>query len=92
MFHDRLIDEDDRIKLFGLIKTACYQNFRQPMDKVCSILVGENETLGPSHVRNLFFGNYIEPDADPKLYDEVFIFRGKMKKDFDYFFKGFRFR
>lgn len=41
------------------------------MDKVCAHLVPEGETLNGEHIRNLFFGNYIEPDADPKIYDEV---------------------
>lgn len=41
------------------------------MDKVCADLVPEGETLNGEHIRNLFFGNYIEPDADPKIYDEV---------------------
>lgn len=41
------------------------------MDKVCVDLVPEDEIIGPQHIRNLFFGNYIEPDAEPKIYDEV---------------------
>lgn len=41
------------------------------MPKVCADLVPEEETLNREHLRNLFFGNYIEPDADPKYYDEV---------------------
>lgn len=41
------------------------------MDKVCEPLVPEEEKLGPQHIRNLFYGNYIEPDAEPKIYDEV---------------------
>lgn len=41
------------------------------MDRVLEELVPEGETLNADHVRNLFFGNYIEPDADPKIYDEV---------------------
>ncbi|XP_076256705.1 dynein heavy chain 3, axonemal [Rhynchophorus ferrugineus] len=71
VFHDRLIDDPDRFMLFEVVKKAVYQNFRQPMDKVCEPLVPEDETLGPSHIRNLFFGNYIEPDAEPKIYDEI---------------------
>ncbi|XP_008197222.2 dynein axonemal heavy chain 3 [Tribolium castaneum] len=71
VFHDRLIDENDRLLLFDIVKNSCYQNFRQHMDKVCEILVPEGETLNPSHIRNLFYGNYIEPDAEPKFYDEI---------------------
>lgn len=71
VFHDRLIDDEDRSLLFKIVKNSCYQNFRQHLEKVCTILVPEGETLNPSHVRNLFFGNYIEPDAEPKIYDEI---------------------
>ncbi|XP_050297987.1 dynein axonemal heavy chain 3 [Anthonomus grandis grandis] len=71
VFHDRLIDDGDRETLFKIVFNACYQNFRQPMDKACEPLVPEEEKLGPQHIRNLFFGNYIEPDAEPKLYDEI---------------------
>lgn len=41
------------------------------MSKVCADLIGEDENINRDHIRNLFFGNYIEPDADPKCYDEV---------------------
>lgn len=34
-------------------------------------MIPEGESIGPTHIRNLFFGNYIEPDAEPKIYDEV---------------------
>lgn len=68
-FHTEKIRE----LLFKIVAQACYQNFRQPMDKVCEPLVPEEEKLGPQHIRNLFYGNYIEPDAEPKIYDEVII-------------------
>lgn len=41
------------------------------MDRVLTDLVPEGETLSGEHVRNLFFGNYMEPDADVKIYNEV---------------------
>nr|XP_023027601.1 dynein heavy chain 3, axonemal-like [Leptinotarsa decemlineata] len=71
VFHDRLIDENDRNLLFGIVKKACYQNYRQHMEKVCADLIPEGESINPQHIRNLFFGNYILPDAEPKIYDEV---------------------
>lgn len=58
--------------LFDIVQKAVVQNFRMPMEKVCANLIpeGENE-LNDAHIRNLFFGNYIDPDADPKIYNEV---------------------
>jgi hypothetical protein len=42
------------------------------MDKVLANLLPEGEhALKESHIRRLFFGNYMEPDANPKIYDEV---------------------
>ncbi|XP_023310238.1 dynein heavy chain 3, axonemal [Anoplophora glabripennis] len=71
VFHDRLIDDNDRSMLFEIVKKSCYQNFRQHLNRVCEDIVPEGETLGPQHIRNLFYGNYIEPDAEPKVYDEI---------------------
>ncbi|KAK6624385.1 hypothetical protein RUM44_011244 [Polyplax serrata] len=72
VFQDRLIDEKDKNTFFGIVQRAVVQNFRMPIEKVCTNLMpeGENE-LKDSHIRNLFFGNYIEPDADPKIYNEI---------------------
>lgn len=60
------------MQLFDVVKRACYQNFHQHIDKILADLVPEAESvLKNSHIRSLFFGNYMEPDADPKIYDEV---------------------
>jgi len=72
VFHDRLIDDIDRETLFNMVQYTCYNQLRQPLDKVLSNLlkIGE-KVIKSSNLRDLFFGNYIEPDADPKIYDEV---------------------
>nr|CAD7398221.1 unnamed protein product [Timema cristinae] len=72
VFYDRLIDQADREALFEIVKKACNNHLRQHLEKVLSHLIpaGEN-TLTDQHVRRLLFGNYMEPDADPKIYDEV---------------------
>ncbi|XP_066595663.1 dynein axonemal heavy chain 3 [Prorops nasuta] len=72
VFHDRLVDDADREILFKMVKSTCYEELRQPLEKILSSLMKENEKqITSSHIRDLFFGNYIEPDADPKIYDEV---------------------
>nr|CAD7593860.1 unnamed protein product [Timema genevievae] len=71
VFYDRLIDQADRLALFEIVKKACNNHLRQHLEKVLSHLIPEGEnTLTDQHVRGLFFGNYMEPDADPKIYDE----------------------
>lgn len=72
VFHDRLIDEDDRDILFRIVKHTCYDHLRQPLEKVLDNFLNEGETnITKIHVRDLFFGNYMDPDAEPKIYDEI---------------------
>lgn len=62
-----------RKKLFDLVNKAVYGNFRVHMDQVLTETgyVPEGEKLSNEHAVNIFFGNYMEPDADPKIYDQV---------------------
>lgn len=58
--------------LFKIVKAACYSQLRIHMDKALASLLQEDEReLTDEHLRNLFFGNYHNPDADTKIYDEV---------------------
>jgi len=34
-------------------------------------MADSSDSFNESILRNIFFGNYMEPDADPKVYDEV---------------------
>jgi len=72
VFHDRLIDDTDRETLFNMVRYTCYNQLRQPLDKVLSNLLKEDQkVITSSNMRDLFFGNYLEPDVEPKIYDEV---------------------
>lgn len=72
MFGDRLVDDDDRVQLFDIMKIASYNYLRQPMDLYLSDLMPiEESSLTSNHLRNLFYGNYMDPDSDKKIYDEV---------------------
>ena len=72
VFHDRLIDDQDRQTLFEMVKHVVYDQLRQPLDKVLASFLNENDKMiTSSHIRNLYFGMYMEPDADPPIYDEV---------------------
>lgn len=61
------------MKLFDLVYKAVYGNFRVHMDQIMNDLgyIPEGEKLSNKHAANIFFGNYMEPDADPKIYDQV---------------------
>ncbi|CAI6363283.1 unnamed protein product [Macrosiphum euphorbiae] len=72
VFGDRLVHDDDRNILFEIMKTASYNCLRQPMDVYLSDLMPIEESfLNSDHLRNLFYGNYMDPDSDKKIYDEV---------------------
>lgn len=72
VFGDRLVNDNDRNKLFDIMKNASYNCLRQPMDLYLSDLMPvEESSLNAVHLRNLFYGNYMDPDSDKKVYDEV---------------------
>ncbi|XP_052130864.1 dynein axonemal heavy chain 3 [Frankliniella occidentalis] len=72
VFYDRLIDDIDRKTFFDMIRSACRTHLRAPLEKVLHDLIPEGENdLKDEHLRDLFFGNYMDPDADPKIYTEV---------------------
>ncbi|XP_034243583.1 dynein heavy chain 3, axonemal isoform X2 [Thrips palmi] len=72
VFYDRLIDDADRKTFFEMLRSTCKTHLRTPLEKVLHDIIpdGENE-LKDEHIRGLFFGNYMDPDADPKIYTEV---------------------
>ncbi|KAK9508782.1 hypothetical protein O3M35_006257 [Rhynocoris fuscipes] len=72
VFGDRLIENSDRETLFEQMKASCYFYIRSHMDNFLSDLIPEGEEkLRLDHLRNLFYGNYFDPDADPRVYDEI---------------------
>uniref|UniRef100_H2ZME4 AAA+ ATPase domain-containing protein n=1 Tax=Ciona savignyi TaxID=51511 RepID=H2ZME4_CIOSA len=58
VFYDRLIDDQDRQTFFHIVKECCSNYFKQNLDK-------------DDDVRNLFFGDFINPEANPRVYDEI---------------------
>jgi dynein heavy chain, axonemal len=58
-----------------VVYKAVYGNYRVHMDQVMTELgyVGDGDKCSNRHAANIFFGNYMEPDADPKIYDQVWI-------------------
>ncbi|XP_055373574.1 dynein axonemal heavy chain 3 [Condylostylus longicornis] len=71
VYYDRLIDENDREELLNIVRKTCKENLRFSLEQIFGKRIPSGETVTTDHIRNLFFGNYMEPDADPKIYDEV---------------------
>ncbi|XP_075250490.1 dynein axonemal heavy chain 3-like isoform X2 [Convolutriloba macropyga] len=70
VFYDRLIDTEDRETFFGIVSTAIKDHFKSSLDKVLSHL-SKSGKVTDDDIRSLFFGDYVFPDAVPKVYDEV---------------------
>jgi len=49
---------------------ACKSNLRFPLEQAFGERIEPGEKLTDNDLRNLFYGNYMEPDAEPKFYDE----------------------
>ncbi|XP_055691880.1 dynein axonemal heavy chain 3 [Lutzomyia longipalpis] len=84
IFYDRLIDEDDRNRLFNILHTTCTSKLRMSLSQALGDRISATERLSDSHMRDLIYGNYMEPDADPKIYDEVENL-GKLEKVMGYY-------
>uniref|UniRef100_A0A1B0EXW2 AAA+ ATPase domain-containing protein n=1 Tax=Lutzomyia longipalpis TaxID=7200 RepID=A0A1B0EXW2_LUTLO len=64
IFYDRLIDEDDRNRLFNILHTTCTSKLRMSLSQALGERISATERLSDSHMRDLIYGNYMEPDAD----------------------------
>lgn len=71
VFYDRLVDVRDREQLLSLVETSCSTNLRFKLEQAFGNRVLTGEKVTEKHIRDLLFGSYMEPDADPKVYDEV---------------------
>ncbi|XP_063710592.1 dynein axonemal heavy chain 3-like [Symsagittifera roscoffensis] len=70
VFYDRLIDQEDRETFFSIVSGAIKDHFKSSLDKVLSHL-SKSGKVTDEDIRSLFFGDYVFPDAVPKIYDEV---------------------
>lgn len=71
VFYDRLVDAKDREQLLTLVESSCTNHMRIKLDQALGNRLMPGEKASEKHIRDLLFGNYMEPDADPKIYDEV---------------------
>lgn len=68
---DRLLDTEERGQLFNILQGVCSSKLRMSLSQGFGEKVKGSERLSELHMRDLIFGNFMEPDADPKIYDEV---------------------
>ncbi|RLN83016.1 hypothetical protein BBO99_00002484 [Phytophthora kernoviae] len=78
---DRLIDDEDREWFNDVQKKITIKHFATNVDKVfASLKRGREGPVSAGDMRNLFFGDYLDPDASPRLYKEVDV---RLEDDFD---------
>uniref|UniRef100_A0A8B9SZZ8 Dynein axonemal heavy chain 3 n=1 Tax=Anas platyrhynchos TaxID=8839 RepID=A0A8B9SZZ8_ANAPL len=70
VFYDRLVDEEDRKVFFHMVEETTSNNFKQSLDKVLSHLSPTGK-VSDDNIRSLFFGDYLKPDSNVKVYDEI---------------------
>lgn len=71
VFGDRLLDGEERGQLFNILQGVCSSKLRMSLSQAFGDKVKGSERLSDFHMRDLIFGNFMEPDGDPKIYDEV---------------------
>lgn len=72
VFYDRLVDEDDRVTFFNIVREECQHHFKQSIDKILGHLSKSGKVID-DNIRSLFFGDYINPEQ--KVYDEITDFK-----------------
>nr|Q923J6.2 RecName: Full=Dynein axonemal heavy chain 12; AltName: Full=Bm259 [Rattus norvegicus] len=73
VFYDRLINDEDRNWLFLLIKNVIKDHFKESLENVFSHLRRGNSSINEEDLRNLMFGDYMNPDleGDDRVYIEI---------------------
>ncbi|XP_053695545.1 dynein axonemal heavy chain 3 [Sabethes cyaneus] len=71
VFYDRLIDETDKQTLLRLVDDAANTQLRMKLEIAFGDRLESGQRVNDKHMRDLLFGNYMEPDAVKRVYDEV---------------------
>uniref|UniRef100_A0A8D2L0F3 Dynein axonemal heavy chain 12 n=1 Tax=Varanus komodoensis TaxID=61221 RepID=A0A8D2L0F3_VARKO len=73
VFYDRLVDDTDRAWLFKLMKEIVKEHFKEAFDSVFTHLRQGNAPVTEEDMRNLLFGDYMNPDleGDERMYIEI---------------------
>uniref|UniRef100_A0A8C6RT96 Dynein axonemal heavy chain 3 n=1 Tax=Nannospalax galili TaxID=1026970 RepID=A0A8C6RT96_NANGA len=70
VFYDRLIDNEDRQIFFNMVKETTSNCFKQTVEKVL-IHLSPTGKIADDNIRSLFFGDFLKPESDQKIYDEI---------------------
>ncbi|XP_063228083.1 LOW QUALITY PROTEIN: dynein axonemal heavy chain 7-like [Bacillus rossius redtenbacheri] len=73
VFYDRLIDNADRVWLYGQLETCVQEHFKESFDTSLDSLPQVNGKISEESLQSLFFGTYMDVEAfdEEKKYEEV---------------------
>ena len=69
-----LIPVSNRQQFFDIVSKETQDHFKISLDKLLKHLIISDSALIDDNVRSLFFGDYMSPGADPRIYDEIMDF------------------
>lgn len=67
----RLSTSEHKTEFFKIIQSASKSSLRMDLGRALGKHIPNGVPLTNELMRGLMFGNYMEPDADPRVYDEV---------------------
>lgn len=70
-FEFRLVTQDEKADFLKIVQSTCKSHLKSDLGKCLGKHVPQGVPLSDDVLRGLMFGNYMEPDADPRVYDEV---------------------
>ena len=72
VFYDRMVDVDDRVSFFNVVKQNCQGHFKVDLTKILfpHVLAGAS-VVNDEHLRTICFGDYMHPESEKKVYDEI---------------------
>lgn len=70
-FDNSLSTAEDKTEFFKLIQNESKASLKIDLGKALGKHIPQGVQLTDECMRGLMFGNYMEPDADPRVYDEV---------------------
>lgn len=71
VYSDRLSDTNDQKMLLEALKTTCKTHFKVDVSKAFGKKIPLGASVTNETMRTLVFGNFMEPDAVHKTYDEI---------------------
>lgn len=88
VYYDRMSDPNDQKVLFETLTSCCKSNFKVDLTKVFGKKIPLGASVSNETMRGLVFGNFMEPDAEHKTYDEIDDWM-KLEKILNYYLNEF---